>query len=77
MSPDDNVLAFVQTASGKSVLVALNFTSRPQTVSFNLQAGQQATTALSSFSKAGQSNNLKDLALPPFGTFVGQVDLSR
>jgi alpha-glucosidase len=75
---DKNVLAFVRTAGGKSVLVALNLTSKPQTVSFDLPAGHQAITVLSSFSKAGQSNNLKDLALPPFGAFVGQVsDLSR
>ncbi len=75
---DKNVLAFVRTAGGKSVLVALNLTSKPQTVSFDLPAGRQAITVLSSFSKAGQSNNLKDLALPPFGAFVGQVsDLSH
>jgi alpha-glucosidase len=75
---DKNVLAFVRTAGGKSVLVALNLTSKPQTASFDLPAGHQATTVLSSFSKAGQSNDLKGLVLPAFGAFVGQVSgLSR
>jgi alpha-glucosidase len=70
---DNNVLAFVRTAAGKAVLVALNFTAQPQTVHFNLSAGKQATTLLSSSSKAGQSNDLQGLVLPPFGTFVGQL----
>jgi alpha-glucosidase len=74
---DKNVLAFVRKTGGQTVLVALNFTSKPQTVSFDLAAGHPATTILSSFSKAGESTNLKNLSLPPFGAFVAQVSEMR
>ena len=67
---DQNVLAFVRKKNGVTVLVALNLTAVPRTASFE---GAQATTLLSSFSKAGQSVSLKNLALPAYGAFVGQV----
>jgi alpha-glucosidase len=70
---DKNVLAFVRKAGGQAVLVALNFTSTPQTARFELAEGRSAVTLISSFSKGGQSNDLKALTLPPFGSFVGQV----
>ena len=67
---DQNVLAFVRKKNGVTVLVALNLSAVPRTASFE---GAQATTLLSSFSKAGQSVSLKNLALPAYGAFVGQV----
>jgi alpha-glucosidase len=74
---DQDVLAFIRKADGKAVLVALNFTPHRQKVSFDLEPqgvrGKQATTVLSSFSKAGHNSSLKDLVLPPYGAYVGQV----
>jgi alpha-glucosidase len=71
---DGNVLAFLRRASGgKTVLVALNFTAAPQRARYDVGSGR-ATTLVSSFSKAGQPADLKNLALPPYGAFVGQVE---
>ncbi len=71
---DNNVLAFVRrSADGKQVLVALNFAATPQTRSYDMGRGQ-ATTLVSSFAKAGQAEDLKSLALAPFGVWVGQVE---
>jgi alpha-glucosidase len=73
---DKNVLAFLRRApDGKTVLVALNFTPSAQKLSFDLHGvpGTQASTLLSSFSKEGQSSSLKDFSLPPYGSYIGQV----
>ena len=71
---DKTVLAFVRKANdGKTVLVALNFTATTQAPSFHLDAAKQATTLLSSFSKAGESRDLKAFVLPPFGSFIGEI----
>ncbi|MBZ5726092.1 MAG: alpha-glucosidase [Acidobacteriia bacterium] len=74
---DTNVLAFVRRANGEAALVALNFTSAPRTVSFNLAAlgfeGKLATTLVSTYSKPGDSSKLDSLVLPPYGAYVGQV----
>jgi hypothetical protein len=57
---------------GSTDSVALNFTATLRTASFNI-GGAQATILLSSFSKAGQSVSLNNLALPGYGAFVGRV----
>ncbi len=68
---DDSVLAWTRKAKdGQSVLVALNFTSSPHTVSFD---GGRATTVLSSFAKAGTAVELKSLTIPGYGTYIGQM----
>ncbi len=67
---DDSVLAWTRTAKGQRVLVALNFTSSPRTVSFE---GGKATTVLSSFAKAGSAVELKSLAIPAYGAYVGAM----
>lgn len=70
---DKNVLAFTRRAKdGTTVLVALNFTSTPQTASFKI-GRTQAATLLSSFSKAGQAVSLNHLVIPGYGAFVGRV----
>lgn len=75
---DHNVLAFVRrTTDGRAVLVVLNFTPARQMVSFDLQnqgvAGKQAITVLSSFSAAGHADNLRAIAMPAYGAYVGQI----
>jgi len=67
---DDSVLAWTRTAKGQSVLVALNFTSSPRTVSFE---GGKATTVLSSFAKGGSAVELKGLTIPGYGAYVGEM----
>ena len=70
---DKNVLAFTRRAQdGSTVLVALNFTATQQIVAFRI--GSRARTLLSTFAKAGDTVDLKALALPAYGTFVGRVE---
>ncbi len=71
---NNDVLAFVRTASsGKQVLVALNFTAKPQLLSYRF-SGAHAKTLISSFSGTGQAADLNKLELPAFGCYVGEVE---
>jgi alpha-glucosidase len=65
---DDDVLAYMRGA----VLVALNFSAAPQARTYDRQG--HATTLVSSFAKTGQRADLKNLVLPPYGAYVGQVE---
>jgi alpha-glucosidase len=75
---DANVLSYVRKnpGQGPSVLVAMNFTARPQSVSYALQPdgihGSHATALLEDKGIA-QDVDLNHLVLPPFGVFIGQV----
>ena len=67
---DNDVLSWTRkTSDGTTVLVALNFTASPQNVRFDV--ANQATTLLSSFSKAGDHIDLKALTLPPYAAYIG------
>ena len=73
-----NVLSYLRRAAdGTAVLVALNLSAKPQTVSFNLEShglhGRHASTLLSSYEKAGQSADVNNMVLPAFGSWVGQI----
>jgi alpha-glucosidase len=75
---DHNVLSYLRRAAdGTAVLVALNLSAKPQTVSFNLEShglhGRHASTLLSSYEKAGQSADVNNMVLPAFGSWVGQI----
>jgi alpha-glucosidase len=71
---DASVLSFVRRApDGKTVLVALNFTPVLRTAAYDLGRGR-ASTLLSTFAQPGQPEDLKSLALPPYGVYVGQVE---
>jgi alpha-glucosidase len=74
---NNNVLSFLRkTSDGKAVLVVLNFTPEPQTVSFNLGTqgltGKSAKTVLASFS-TGETADLTHIALPAYGAYLGEV----
>jgi alpha-glucosidase len=70
---DRNVLSYLRKAGdGASVLVVLNCTALPQTVSFDLPS-KEAATLLSSFAKTGRPVDLKRFMLPPYGSWVGQL----
>ncbi|MEJ2006861.1 MAG: alpha-glucosidase [Acidobacteriota bacterium] len=75
-NPD--VLSFLRknTSGGPSVLVAMNFTDKPHTVSFNLKAqGIQSTTARTLLENGGveKTVQLGHVALPPFAVLVAEV----
>ena len=74
----DTVLSYLRlTRNGQAVLVALNFTAQPQTLNIDLTSrgvkGKHAKTLLASFSGA-ETADLEHLTLPPFGSYVGQVE---
>ncbi len=75
---DPNVLSYIRKnpGSGPSVLVAMNFTAQPRTVSYNLQAqgiqGTHATALIEDGGVAGEID-LTHVILPPFAVFIGEV----
>jgi alpha-glucosidase len=70
---DHNVLSYVRKAAdGSAVLVVMNCTAMVQTVSFDLPY-REGATLLSSFAKAARPVDLKRFALPPYGTWIGQL----
>jgi alpha-glucosidase len=76
---EDNkdVLSFLRTANGTTVLVALNFSNSPRTVSFDRAkigvAGRSLTVLAESFAPPETPASLDKLVLPAFGAYVGEV----
>ena len=75
---NSNVLSYLRKnpGAGPSVLVAMNFTDQPHTVSYNLQAQGIPTTratALLADQGAEKKVDLKRMVLPPFAVFIGTV----
>jgi alpha-glucosidase len=75
---DHNVLSWLRKSAGAgpSVVVACNFTSAPQTISFDLKgqgiSGTMARTLVAT--EAGHAEiPLENVTLPPFGVFLGEV----
>jgi alpha-glucosidase len=74
---DNNVLSWLRQAPGEpAVVVACNFTSQPQKVSFDLSAqgitSKQAKTLMKTPGSSDPSS-LDNVQLPPFGVYMGQV----
>jgi alpha-glucosidase len=74
----DTVLSYIRvTRNGKAVVVAMNFTAQPRTVSLDLTSrgvtGRHLKTLISSFA-AGEAGDLEHITLPAFGSYVGQVE---
>jgi alpha-glucosidase len=75
---NEQVLSYLRkTSDGKAVLVSMNFTASPQTVKLDLTTegikGEHSKLILASYPNASGSAELKDLALPPYGSYVGEV----
>jgi len=73
-----NVLSYLRKnpGAGPSVLVTMNFTDQPHTVSYNLQAqGIQGTHASALLADQGVAKDidLNHVTLPPFAVFIGTV----
>jgi alpha-glucosidase len=75
---DENVFAYLRKnpGAGDSVLVALNMSAQPRTISFDLSAsGMHGATARPLFSSPHATNDisLKHITLQPFGVLVAAV----
>ena len=75
---DPNVLSYLRQVTGQTdaVLVAMNFTDQPHTVSYDLRdKGIKATTAHALLKDQGMDEtvNLHHLTLPPFAVFIGEI----
>jgi alpha-glucosidase len=75
---NDNVLSYLRkTPDGKAVLVSMNFTAAPQTVKLDLTPdvvkGQHGKLILASYANASGVTDLKNLLLPPYGSYVAEV----
>jgi alpha-glucosidase len=68
---DGNVLSYLRTYKGKSVLVALNMTASPQKPSFKLPGGAANFKAL--VATSGASSTGTEVSLPPLGVFIAEV----
>jgi alpha-glucosidase len=72
---DANVLSYLRSYKGESVLVVLNMSGSPQKVKFDLSShGVKGTngSTLVSTSKA-KSANVGDISLEPYGVWIGEV----
>jgi alpha-glucosidase len=68
---DPNVLSFVQSAGGKSVLVAFNMSGQQQTVQYDV--GKEGSVLIASPLVKGTTIDLKKMMLPAFGVVVVEV----
>ena len=72
-----DVVSWIATARGQSVLVALNFSAAPRTVAVDARAhglrSARASTLLSSFGAPGSGARLDPLTLPAYGAAVFAV----
>lgn len=75
---DPNVLSYLRKDKGamSAVLVAMNFTNKPRTVSYKLaKEGITSSKAEGLLEDQGmkKEENLKHMTLPPFAVFLGKV----
>ena len=71
---DPNVLSYLRTYKGKSVLVALNMSGSAQKASFHLGAQGASPASLDPLvATPGAGANGPEVTLPAFGVFIGEV----
>jgi alpha-glucosidase len=71
---DDNVLSYLRSYKGQAVLVALNMSSSPQKVKFDLSGQGFANANFKSLAATPQSTSAgQEVSLPAFGVFIGEV----
>jgi alpha-glucosidase len=74
---DNNVLSWLRQAAGRpAVVVSCNFTGQPQKVSIDLTGVGLGGTPVKTLMKTPGSSDpasLKEIELPPFGVFIGEV----
>src|SRR5258708_2626344 len=72
---NSNVLSFLRSGGGNTVLVAMNLTASPQTV--RLDPGSSLTILASSFDSPERSITMAQFELPAFGAVVAVEQVSR
>jgi len=71
---DSNVLSYLRSYKGKSVLVALNMSASAQKASFNLTGqGSSRATLNGLLATPGAEASGSEVTLPAFGVFIGEV----
>jgi alpha-glucosidase len=71
---DSNVLSYLRSYKGKSVLVALNMSASAQKASFNLAGQGSSPTTLNRLLATPEAEaNGSEVTLPAFGVFIGEV----
>ena len=71
---DPNVLSYLRTYKGKSVLVVLNMSGSAQKASFHLGAQGSSPVSLDPLvATPGAGANGPEVTLPAFGVFIGEV----
>jgi alpha-glucosidase len=70
---DPNVFAFLRRSGDSTVLVALNFSGKSQTVRLNLPGSTGKIKTLLKASGAADPETLGRIPLGPFGFYVGKV----
>ncbi len=74
-----SVLSYVRegVAGHPAVIVALNFTAQPQTISLDPSkaniTGKTVTTLLTNAPALKQATSLQNITLPPFASWVGSI----
>jgi len=72
-----DVLSFVRAAPGSTVLVAINCSASPRTVSYTAAqigvSGRRLSGLAQSFDSGGTPASLDRLVLPAFGAYIGEV----
>ena len=68
---DANVLSYLRTYKGKSVLVALNMTSSPQKATFKLPGSGKSLQSLVATPQVSSTGS--DVSLPAFGVLIAEV----
>jgi len=67
-----NVLSYLRTYKGKSVLVALNMTTSPQKPAFKLP-GSGSANLRTLIATQGATSTGTEISLPPLGVFIAEV----
>jgi alpha-glucosidase len=71
---DSNVLSYLRSYKGKSVLVALNMSASAQKASFNLAGQGSSPATLNRLLATPEAEaNGSEVTLPAFGVFIGEV----
>jgi alpha-glucosidase len=76
---DSNVLSYLRKSKNGSVIVALNMSGKPVKVRFDLKArglsGRHTKVLLGNYPNVGESVDLTNVTLPPYGALVGEVKM--
>ena len=71
---DNNVLSWLRkTQDGQAVLIACNFTAKPQTVAFDKDISGQKLKTLLKTPGSEEPESPASIKLPPYGVYIGQL----